>query len=88
MIMQRKIKHLLYGIAVLLLVVAGTDIAKAQNAGDLRFNEILVLNDSSAVDDFGEHTAWIEIFNTAYNTVNIGGCYLTDDLKLHGFLGR
>jgi Na+-transporting methylmalonyl-CoA/oxaloacetate decarboxylase gamma subunit len=81
MIMQRKIKHLLYGIAVLLLVVAGTDIAKAQNAGDLRFNEILVLNDSSAVDDFGEHTAWIEIFNTAYNTVNIGGCYLTDDLK-------
>ena len=80
MTMQR-IKHFLYGIAVLLLVVAGTKVAKAQNAGDLKFNEILVLNDSSAVDDFGMHSAWIEIFNSSYNTVNIGGCYLTDDLS-------
>jgi hypothetical protein len=79
--MQRRIKHLFCGIAFLILVVAGTNVVKAQNAGDLRFNEILVLNESSAVDDFGEHTAWIEIFNSAYNTVNIGGCYLTDDLS-------
>jgi Na+-transporting methylmalonyl-CoA/oxaloacetate decarboxylase gamma subunit len=56
-------------------------VAKSQNAGDLRLNEILVLNDSNSVDDFGMHTAWIEIFNSAYNTVNIGGCYLTDDLS-------
>lgn len=81
MIMRREIKHFLYGIAVLLLVVAGTSVAKAQNASDLKLNEILVLNDSNSVDDFGMHTAWIEIFNSAYNTVNIGGCYLTDDLS-------
>ncbi len=80
MIMRRRIKHFLSGIAVLLLIVAGTSIAKAQSAGDLKINEILVLNDSNSVDDFGMHTAWIEIFNSAYNTVNIGGCYLTDDL--------
>ena len=79
--MQRRIKHFLYGIAVLLLIVAGTNSAKAQNADVLKFNEILVMNDSSAVDDFGMHTAWIEIFNSSYNTVNIGGCYLTDDLS-------
>ncbi|MBL7969461.1 MAG: lamin tail domain-containing protein [Prolixibacteraceae bacterium] len=79
--MQRRIKYFLAGIAVLLLIVTGTRVANAQNAGDLRFNEILVLNDSSAVDDFGVHTAWIEIFNSSYNTVNIGGCYLTDDLN-------
>jgi len=79
--MQRRIKHLLSGIAVLLLIVAGTNIARSQNAGDLRFNEILVLNDSNSVDDFGMHTAWIELFNSSYNTVNIGGCYLTDDLS-------
>lgn len=79
--MQRRIKYFLAGIAVLLLIVTGTRVANAQNAGDLRFNEILVLNDSSAVDDFGVHTAWIEIFNSSYNTVNIGGCYLTDDLS-------
>ena len=54
----------------------------AQNATDLRLNEILVYNDSSAVDDFGMRTPWIEIFNSSYNTVNIGGCYLTDDLEI------
>lgn len=79
--MQRRIKYFLAGIAVLLLIVTGTGVTRAQNAGDLRLNEILVLNDSSAVDDFGVHTAWIEIFNSSYNTVNIGGCYLTDDLN-------
>lgn len=79
--MQRRIKHFLSGIAVLLLIVAGTSVVQAQNAGDLKLNEILVLNDSNSVDDFGMHTAWIEIFNSAYNTVNIGGCYLTDDLN-------
>jgi Na+-transporting methylmalonyl-CoA/oxaloacetate decarboxylase gamma subunit len=79
--MQRRIKHFLAGIAVMLLIVSSARDTMAQNAGNLRFNEILVLNDSSAVDDFGMHTAWIEIFNSSYNTVNIGGCYLTDDLS-------
>lgn len=79
--MQRRIKQLIYGIAVVLLFFVSTGISKAQNASDLRFNEILVHNDSSAVDDFGVHSPWIEIFNSSYNTVNIGGCYLTDDLN-------
>lgn len=80
MIMQRKIKHFLYGIAIL-LVVTGTDSAKAQNATDLRINEILVLNDSNYVDDFGKHNSWIEIFNSAYSPINIGGCFLTNELS-------
>jgi Na+-transporting methylmalonyl-CoA/oxaloacetate decarboxylase gamma subunit len=79
--MQRRYKHILSGIVLLFFIVSGTNIAKAQNTGDLKFNEILVLNDSNSVDDFGMHTAWIEIFNSSYNTVNIGGCYLTDDLS-------
>jgi hypothetical protein len=54
--MQRIIKHYLSGIVLLLLIVAGTNIAHAQNAGDLKFNEILVLNDSNSVDDFGMHS--------------------------------
>ena len=81
MIMRREIKHFLYGIVVLLLFVAGTDSAKSQNATDLRINEILVLNDSNYVDDFGKHNAWIEIFNSAYSPINIGGCFLTNDLS-------
>jgi len=81
MIMQKRIKQLIYGIAVVLLIFTSAGISKAQNATDLRFSEILVLNDSNAIDDFGVHSPWIEIFNSSYNTVNIGGCYLTDDLN-------
>jgi Na+-transporting methylmalonyl-CoA/oxaloacetate decarboxylase gamma subunit len=39
------------------------------------------MNDSLNIDDFGENSSWIEIFNTGYNSVEIGGCYLTDDLN-------
>jgi Na+-transporting methylmalonyl-CoA/oxaloacetate decarboxylase gamma subunit len=53
----------------------------AQSTLDLRINEFLVYNDSNYVDDFGMHQPWIEIYNSAYNTVNIGGLYLTNDLS-------
>ena len=79
--MQRRNKIYLLGVSILFLIAVVANIAKSQTVGDLRFNEILVLNDSNSVDDFGMHTAWIEIFNSAYNVVNIGGCYLTDDLS-------
>lgn len=52
---------------------------KAFKGGDLRINEFLVINDSNYVDDFGRHSPWIEIFNSAYNTIDIGGRYITDD---------
>jgi Na+-transporting methylmalonyl-CoA/oxaloacetate decarboxylase gamma subunit len=81
--MQRRINSIRSGIFIVLLIIAGTTIslAKAKTTNSLRFNEILVINDSSAVDDFGMHSAWIEIFNPTYNTINIGGYYLTDDLS-------
>jgi len=53
--------------------------AFAQTAKDLRINEIMAVNDSGYVDDFGSRGPWIEIFNSAYNPVNIGGCYITND---------
>jgi hypothetical protein len=69
------------GFLILLLMLLPWVNTQAQNAADLRFNEILVHNESNYVDDFGNHSPWIEIFNTAYNSVNIGGCYLTDDIS-------
>lgn len=79
--MSRKIINYISGIAIVIAACATAGGLKAQNATDLRLNEILVYNDSNAVDDFGMHTPWIEIFNSAYNSVDIGGCYLTDDLN-------
>ena len=64
---------------VILLCLLSPLFLWAQSGRDLRINEILVKNDSSYVDDFGQRSGWIEIFNTAYSPVDIGGMYLTDD---------
>lgn len=77
--MKKTICAFTGGIILLLFLVTGT--ASAQNVSDLKFNEILVHNDSLNVDAFGMHSSWIEIFNAGYNTVDIGGCYLTDDIS-------
>ncbi|HOI48528.1 MAG TPA: OadG family transporter subunit [Prolixibacteraceae bacterium] len=66
---------------VISLIGLGVGQLYGQSALDLRINEVLVYNDSNYVDDFGVHSPWIEIFNSAYNTVDIGGLYLTDDLS-------
>lgn len=51
----------------------------AQNMSDMRLNEILVSNTDGYVDDYGNRSGWIELFNTSYGTVDISGCFLTDD---------
>ena len=51
----------------------------AQSMSDMKLNEILVTNTNDFVDDFGHKGGWIELFNSSYGTVNIGGCYLTND---------
>jgi len=53
--------------------------AFAQSQGQMRLNEYLVINTSDFQDDFGQHNAWFELFNASYGTVDIGGCYLSDD---------
>ncbi len=78
--MNRRIKIFFQAWAVAILLFTVVSKSGAQNATDLRLNEILVYNEENAIDDFGEHSSWIEIFNSSYNHVNIGGCYLTDDL--------
>lgn len=53
--------------------------AQAQQVTDLRLNEILIKNDSNYLDEYGRYVAWLEVYNTAYNVVNVGGCFLTND---------
>ena len=45
----------------------------------MKINEVLVTNEQNYQDDYGLHNAWIEIFNTSFASVNIEGCYLTND---------
>ncbi len=79
--MQRKTVNIISLAVLLTLLISVNGFAKAKSIPMVRFNEVLVINDSSAVDDFGQHSAWIELFNPNYNSVNIGGYYLTDDLN-------
>ena len=64
---------------VLMMTLLLTSAAFGQSVRDLRFNEILIKNTDNFDDEYGRHVPWVEIFNTAYNNVNMAGCYLTDD---------
>jgi len=77
---MRSFKYIKVALLAALLLPA-TILLNAQSATDLRINEFLVENDSNYIDDFGQHSPWVEFFNTAHNTVNMGGLYLTNDLN-------
>jgi Na+-transporting methylmalonyl-CoA/oxaloacetate decarboxylase gamma subunit len=78
---MNKLFNSLRSLGILISLCAFTGNAVAQSASDLKINEFLVNNVSNYQDDFGARSSWIEIFNTAYNSVNIAGCYLTNDPK-------
>lgn len=51
----------------------------AQKTTSLKINEVLITNETNYQDDYGVHSAWIEIFNPSYGSVDLKGCYLTND---------
>ncbi len=53
--------------------------SKAQQATSMRINEVLVINEDNFVDDYGKRHGWIELYNSSAGTVNIAGCFLTND---------
>ena len=53
--------------------------AKAQRATSMRINEVLVVNEDNFVDEYDKRHAWIELFNNSAGSVNIAGCFLTND---------
>ena len=52
---------------------------KAQQVSSVRINEVLIINENNFVDDYGNRSGWIELYNSSAGTVNIGGCFLTND---------
>lgn len=42
-------------------------------------NEVLVVNNENFVDDYGQRSGWIEIYNNTARTQDIGGYFLTND---------
>ncbi|GHT79156.1 hypothetical protein AGMMS50262_22540 [Bacteroidia bacterium] len=69
-----------YKILILVFLCAAIGI-QAQRTTSLRFNEILVINEDNYEDDYGNKYPWIEIYNSSPGTVNMAGCYLTNDIN-------
>ena len=67
--------------ALFALVLMTAPAVMGQGRKELRINEVMVTNDSSIVDDYGRHAAWIELVNPTHAPVNISAVYLTDDLN-------
>ena len=68
-------KKVFLSIIVVLAATAGF----AQGAKNLKFNEILVTNTASLVDEYGCRSAWIEFHNDAFASANARNCFLTND---------
>lgn len=71
-------KTKLLTLALALACVCG--FASAQNRKALRINEVMVVNDStSIVDDYGQYSPWIELFNANFAPLQISSIYLSND---------
>ncbi len=53
--------------------------AFSQSRSALRINEVMVTNNTGYVDDYGQRTAWIELFNSNFSPLEISSVYLTND---------
>jgi hypothetical protein len=60
-------------------------VMKSEQLGDLQdlfpivqpgMNEVLIENESNFQDDYGVHSAWIEIFNRSFGSADLAGCLL------------
>ncbi len=62
---------------ILGLLTAAT--VSGQGNAYLRISEVQTRNVSGLVDEYGARPGWIEILNTSWETIDVGGCYLTTD---------
>lgn len=48
---------------------------------DLRINEIMASNIGAVLDEYGNDSDWIEVYNNGNTAVDMSGLYMTDDLE-------
>lgn len=70
-------KKKLFMLTMSLVVMASAAFAQSRKA--VRINEIMVENQSSIVDDYGQRHGWIELFNGNFAPIEISSIYITDD---------
>lgn len=71
---MNKYKNYLLGILLAIGFVSCSN--NQESASKLLINEVLTDNVTNFQDDYGIHSAWIEIFNKSYGSVDLAGCLL------------
>ena len=66
------------GISFTLLLVLGvcSSCGEKRSNNKLLLNEVLITNEGNYQDDYGLHSAWIEIFNRSYGSADLAACLL------------
>lgn len=65
---------------ILAVLVAGACSLSAQSRKAVRINEVMVENTPEGIaDEYGAHTAWIELFNANFAPIEISSIYITTD---------
>ena len=62
--------------SLLLMLGVCSSCGEKKSNNKLVLNEVLITNESNFQDDYGLHSAWIEIFNRSYGSADLAGCYL------------
>ena len=55
----------------LALMLVLSSCGEQKSNSKLLLNEVLVINESNYQDDYGIHSAWIEIFNKSYGSADL-----------------
>ena len=61
---------------MLLVLGVCSSCGEKKSNNKLVLNEVLITNEGNYQDDYGLHSAWIEIFNRSYGSADLAGCYL------------
>ena len=67
---------------ILILAAAamlGVFASNAQARKGLKINEVMTVNQTNAIDEYGQRGAWIELYNSTYKPMKIASVFLTDD---------
>lgn len=68
--------HIGVFLSCLLMLGLCSSCTEHKASSKLLLNEVLVNNENNFQDDYGIHSAWIEIFNKSYGSADLAGCYL------------
>lgn len=59
--------------------LANADISLAEGMDDVYINELLVNNTFSVIDEYGERSPWVELYNASNQPVSLSSYALSDD---------